>query len=127
MTLCAADCGAPEVNANVNLDFNSTTEGSVVVFQCSEGLKPTAPVTGGCGVWFPNPAQHTCTDMSGGEVFMKHLAEQQTFMTTRFFPIADCGSPIPPVGGSINNYTSTVVEAEVTFQCDEGLEPILDQ
>ena len=76
MTLyCAADCGVPEVNANVNLDFNSTTEGSqVVVIQCSEGLKPTAPLTGMCqdnGVRFPNPAQHTCTDMSGGEAFMK--------------------------------------------------------
>ena len=60
-----ADCGAPPspINGSLLQPCTSTTEGSVVVFQCDPGFVPDREVTavcGGDGQWTPNPGDVTC-------------------------------------------------------------------
>ena len=38
-----------------------------------------------------------------------------------YFPSADCGPPSPPVNGSVGEWTSSRVGAQVTYSCDTHL------
>ena len=62
----AVDCGFPNMTKGAEVlmnHFASTTENSVVVLKCAEGLFPNHSVTTVCtskGKWNPDPATHTC-------------------------------------------------------------------
>ena len=63
--LHAANCGAPPPPVNGSLlQPHTTTEGSVVVFQCNPGFVPEGEMTTVCGrdgQWSPNPGGVTCS------------------------------------------------------------------
>ena len=64
MYFFAAKCEEPMVNSNVSLDYNSTVEGSLLIFWCSDGLFPNGVILAQCtkrGVWMPNPAELECS------------------------------------------------------------------
>lgn len=70
LTINIADCGVPSSNSHVLLFYNSTMEGSIVIYQCMEGLLPNITMNAACqagGVWIPNPAMHTCSTPDQGQ------------------------------------------------------------
>ena len=62
----SVDCGEPErTNFNVLhfLSHNSTVEGSIINYHCTNGFIPEDTITATCetnGTWHPNPAFHDC-------------------------------------------------------------------
>ncbi len=38
-------------------------------------------------------------------------------------PIVDCEIPLPPLNGSLGNYSHTRENATVSYQCDDGYTP----
>ena len=59
-----ADCGDPTLPMNgVVMAYDSTLEGSQIVFQCSPGFVPSQQMMSVCmadGNWTPNPAELEC-------------------------------------------------------------------
>ena len=63
----AGDCGAPGSPQNGSLeDYNTTTEGSVVFYQCDAGLVPAGRMMAVCVEegWSPDPAELVCSKQS---------------------------------------------------------------
>ena len=64
------DCRAPQFtrdNCNVNVNYSSTLEGSMLHFSCVEGYLPSDVFTATChpnGSWVPDPTSHVCTSAS---------------------------------------------------------------
>ena len=62
LTFCSipADCGDPSLPMNgFVMAYNSTLEGSQIVFQCNPGFAPSQQMMSVCmadGIWTPNPA-----------------------------------------------------------------------
>ena len=65
----AADCGVPQLDGNVTLNYSSTLEGSVLTLTCTcehdtstDGEILRLSVTcHSSGNWIPDPAQFTCS------------------------------------------------------------------
>ena len=59
-----ADCGDPSLPMNgFVMAYNSTLEGSQLVFQCSPGFAPSQQMMSVCmanGSWTPDPATLVC-------------------------------------------------------------------
>ena len=57
---------APFTNPNVTFEpYQSTTEGSIISFQCTPGFIPEGrvmSVCGGDGRWNPDPDQYSCRE-----------------------------------------------------------------
>ena len=54
---------------NVSLNYASTLEGSLLTFECEDGLFPDAVFTARCyrnGSWIPNPLNHVCVTSLAG-------------------------------------------------------------
>ena len=66
LILCSipADCGDPSLPMNgFVMAYNSTLEGSQIVFQCNPGFAPSQQMMSVCmadGIWTPNPAGLEC-------------------------------------------------------------------
>ena len=63
------DCGVPVATSSINLMYNSTCEGSLLKYSCSNGLVPSDLVTSVCTRsmnWYPDPSNHTCSSLSTG-------------------------------------------------------------
>ena len=60
------NCSTPSTNPNVTFDpYQSTTEGSVISYQCRPGFIQEGKVMSVCGVngsWVPDPDQHSCRE-----------------------------------------------------------------
>ena len=65
--LPAADCGDPSLPVNgFVMAYDSTLEGSQIVFQCSLGFAPSLQMISVCdtdGSWTPDPAELVCRGM----------------------------------------------------------------
>ena len=61
----SVDCSSPvTANGVVVEPYTSTTEGSVIHYQCGEAFVPNTRVEARCrreGRWSPDPQQHNCT------------------------------------------------------------------
>ena len=74
LILNAADCGVPIVDSSASVIYNSTLEGSLLVFWCEQF--PDDVFTALChknGSWSPNPAHNICSSslLSGISKFIK--------------------------------------------------------
>ena len=61
----SADCKSPTSPQNGYVEvFNSTADGSVILYQCNPGLVPDAQMMAVCtnNTWIPNPSQLVCND-----------------------------------------------------------------
>ena len=71
------DCGHPMPPADGFLgDYQSTTEGSNVTYQCDQGFVPSTIFKASCielGFWFPSPDEHICmeTEFEGSSCFTR--------------------------------------------------------
>ena len=65
----AVTCDTPMANSNVNLNYSSTLEDSLLTFQCKDGLLPEDMFTSRCyrnRTWIPDPSGHACATSSAG-------------------------------------------------------------
>jgi len=62
LDVLAVDCGFPVLNSPVVANFSSTTEGSVVTFQCINGVIPSldSSTCGSSGQWEPDTTIVQC-------------------------------------------------------------------
>ena len=98
--------------------YNSTLEGSQIVFQCSPGFVPSQQIVSVCAAnnsWTPDPAELLCR---GTQIYHDCLT---SFTSGHLSYPADCGIPII-VDGSLK-YTTTVEGSTATYQCDMGFVP----
>ena len=60
----AVDCGTPTIiNNSLIVSYNSTLEGSTLLFSCKNGLIPDNEVIAVChknASWTPSPVDHNC-------------------------------------------------------------------
>ena len=71
------DCGVPPVNNGVTLTFNSTLEGSHLLFWCDES--PNETMTASClsdGRWSIDTGQYSCTTKGKPCIFQLRLQDQ---------------------------------------------------
>ena len=113
------DCGLPITASGVTIrPFASTNIGSVITFQCEDGLIPQDVVAALCGMngeWTPDPAQHRCSNTSlGTMLFLNRLLIYYEFLS------AICGRPMAPENGQIGIYSSTIEGAQITFYCNNN-------
>ena len=64
--LFTVNCSTPTTNPNVTFDpYQSTTEGSVISYQCRPGFIPEGSAMSVCGAdrrWIPDPEQYSCRE-----------------------------------------------------------------
>ena len=69
MIICinAADCGVPQLDGNVTLNYTSTVEGSILTLTCEDDTYTDGQIlrlNATChssGNWIPDPTQFTCS------------------------------------------------------------------
>lgn len=62
-------CDQPIADENLILNYNSTLEGSKVIFRCKDEFYPTNIFIATCYKkygWIPDPDEHTCADVTSG-------------------------------------------------------------
>jgi hypothetical protein len=121
------------VKNNINLNYNSTLEDSLLTFQCDDGLFPKDLFAARCyrnGSWIPNPSGHMCATSSAGR--SDHNLYPYTI--NELLPCllsANCGDPSPPdpSDGYIEPYTSTVEGTVVNrvHVCENGQQSQAEQ
>ena len=64
LLVTSVDCSSPVAANGVVIEpYTSTTEGSVIHYQCGETFVPNTRVKARCGrdgSWSPDPRQHSC-------------------------------------------------------------------
>ena len=116
------------MNSNVSLNYSSTLEDSLLIFQCKKGLFPDNIFIARCyqnGSWIPNPSDHACATSSAGTSQIAHVAninnrELRSLLNNN--NTANCGKPSPPSDGYIEPYTSTTEGARIyiVHMCQNG-------
>ena len=120
------DCTIPMVNSNISLNYSSTLEDSLLIFQCEEGLFPCGVFIARChrnGTWIPNPSNHKCTTSSAGKSINNHFYKFGVFWQIIVASLsADCGDPNLFPDGYVKPYTSTLEGARVNrvYVCHNG-------
>ena len=103
------------------MPYDSTLEGSQIVFQCNPGFVPLQQMMSVCadGIWTPNPAELVCR---GIWLYCDCLVVLVTCTCAHLSYPADCGMPV--IANGFVNYTTTVEGSTATYQCDTGLIPV---
>ena len=109
-------------------------EGTIITLSCLHGLILTGSdnvYTARCyqnGSWIPNPSGHACATSSAGRQY--RIAACTKEYALFIIIIVSCGDPVPPSGGFVEPYTSTVEGARITYttviQCTNG-ERVMDE
>jgi hypothetical protein len=97
----AADCGVPQLDRNVTLNYISTLEGSVVILTCENNTATDEQILyvtcQRSGNWIPDPTQFTCSEFttvpSGTEILIHSSPDPRSnsgnkiniYHTTRFY------------------------------------------
>ena len=119
----SVNCGVPRHPGNGTIvNYTSTVEGSVLLYQCNPGFSPVGVMTAMCstdGRWIPDV---TCRKI-GLYMTMNRGKKRELINEFASFISVDCGPPLAPWNGSLESYSGTTEGSEVFYSCNPGLVP----
>ena len=117
-------CDAPETDGNVHYSsYNSTLEGSNVIFWCTDRQFSTEAFTSVChrnASWIPDPISRCSTLPSGKNSFNCGIFCTQNRKLDLHTRTVSCGAPETDVNVHYSSYNSTLEGSNVTFWCTVG-------
>ncbi|CAI8057746.1 hypothetical protein GBAR_LOCUS31457 [Geodia barretti] len=127
---CAGETGcgppSPPVNGSVG-EWTSSRVGAQVTYSCDTHLVLVGETVATCSLpsltWLPSSDDVTCVQPPVVLTSSSIVTSKTPVATVILImpPTAGCGPPSPPVNGSVGEWTSSRVGAQVTYSCDTHL------